>query len=307
MTAIETFLAAEDEVLAAYSVRVRKSYADLPRSGRRVRVLEAGDGPPALLLPGLGGVAAAWAPLLPHLNGFRLIAPDRPGCGLSDPFDLADHDLRSWMVALIDELLEALELRQVALIGNSIGGTSSLWYALARPEQVTHIVLIGAAPFVLDKQAPLPMRILSVPAIGRRAVASTEEAAVDMVFRRMGHRSSVLSPEMMRLMRVARSLPTYADGYTGVLHAATGLFGRRVSVPASELRTIRQPVLMVWGNNDTHGPLSTARQLAEVMPDARLVVCGQGHLPWLDEPRRSGELISGFLAGSALQAGRLAL
>lgn len=295
MTVTDHFLRAENAVLAAYSVRANESYVELARSGRRVRVLITGEGPAVLLLPGLGAVAGFWAPLLGNLAGQRLITIERPGCGLSDPFDLRGDDLRTWMVGLVDELLDALELPKVSLIGNSIGGTSSLWYALAHRDRVARIVLIGAPPFVLDAQAPLPMRILSIPAIGRKAVASTDEARIDAVFQRMGHRAGSLSPEMMELVKAARMLPTYGGGYVGVLHAATGLLGRRVSAPAAELSTIEQPTLMIWGRNDSHGPVSNGRRMAEVMPDARLEVCGEGHLPWIDEPQRCGELIGEFL------------
>jgi len=290
----ERFGAAESEVLAAFGVAATSRFIDLPRSGRRVRILESGKGQTVLVLPGLGAVASFWAPLMAELPDLRLVALDRPGCGLSDPFDLRGDDVRTWLVKLIEELREALGGGRISLIGNSIGGTAALWYAMAHPEGVDRVVLIGAPPYVLDHQAPLPMRILSIPAIARRALKASSEKDVDVLFQRMGHRSGALSPELVRLVLAARTLPGYADGYIGVLHGTTTLFGRRVSAPAAELARLKTPTLLIWGDGDTHGSVETGRRMVATMPNASLEVRGQGHLPWIDEPVACGKLIAGF-------------
>src|SRR5437016_11470706 len=83
----DRFRAAEQALLARYRLVARSRYVALSDPDLRVRVLEAGDGPPTLLVHGLGAVAAAWVPLMAELTGLRLVAVDRPGCGLSDDFD----------------------------------------------------------------------------------------------------------------------------------------------------------------------------------------------------------------------------
>ncbi len=64
-----------------------------------VRVLEAGDGPPLLLVHGSGMSASSWAPLMPYLGTHRLITFDLPGFGLSDAFDYVGPSLREHAVA----------------------------------------------------------------------------------------------------------------------------------------------------------------------------------------------------------------
>ena len=59
-----------------------------------MRVLEAGDGPPVVLVHGSGMSGSTWAPLMPYLPANRLIAVDLPGFGLSDPFDYSGRSLR---------------------------------------------------------------------------------------------------------------------------------------------------------------------------------------------------------------------
>ena len=264
-------------------------------SGPRVRVLEIGSGPPLLLLPGLGMVAAGWNSLLARLTGHRLLAVERPGCGLGDALDLGGLDLRTWAIRFVDSLLRALDLQRPALVGNSIGGTSALWYAGAFPDRVESVVTIGAPPFVLDAQAPLALRLLTLGPIGKRALSRASAADVDRLFTDMGHPQGAVRAEMRELALASRELPDYQGGFLALLRAATGLTGRKVALPEAELRRIATPTLMIWGRNDTHGPVETGRRMARVMPNAKLEVRGIGHLPWLDDPDGCAELINEFL------------
>jgi pimeloyl-ACP methyl ester carboxylesterase len=204
-------------------------------------------------------------------------------------------NLRTWCLRLVSSIVDSLGLERVSFIGNSIGGTMSLWYALAHPERVERLVLIGAPPFVLDAQAPFAMRVLSIPFVARRALARSGAADIDNVFVQMGHPSGVLGAELAELAVSARGLPGYVDGFVGVLHNATGIMGRRVAAPAVELAKLQTATLMIWGSGDTHGPVETGRRMVATMPNASLEVCGCGHLPWLDEPERCAALARDFL------------
>src|SRR5947209_3689211 len=75
--ASDRFRAAEQALLARYGLSASARYVALSDPDLRVRVLEAGDGPPTLLVHGLGAVAATWVPLMAELTGLRLIAVDR--------------------------------------------------------------------------------------------------------------------------------------------------------------------------------------------------------------------------------------
>lgn len=296
--AVDRFLNAERELFEKHDLVVRDRYVDLAPSRLRVRILESGEGTPVILLPGLGSVAAMWAPLLAGLQGVHGIAVDRPGCGLSDPIDLDGMSLRSWAVQLVSSLVDALGFERVSLVGNSIGGTMALWYALDRPERVGRMVLIGAPPFVLDEQAPFSMRLLSIPFIGRKALSRSTAADTDTAFVRMGHPSGVLGRELLQLAVTSRGLPGWVDGFVGPLHSATGVMARHVAAPAAELVKLNTPTLLVWGSADAHGSVDTGRRMIATIPNARLEVCGTGHLPWLDEPARCGALAREFLLAS---------
>ena len=112
-----------------------------------------------------GNPAGFLLPLLHQLHGVHAIAPDRPGVGLSDPVDLPVDRYREAAVAWLDRLLDTLELDTTALVGHSGGGVLALWYALAHPDRVQRLVLLGV-PTLPGTGCPLPIRLVVTPALG---------------------------------------------------------------------------------------------------------------------------------------------
>lgn len=107
--------------------------------------------------------------LLNRLQGVRAIAVDRPGFGLSEPAHVPRERLRDAAIEFLDEVVDELGLETYPLAGNSMGGTWAIWYALARPERVSGIVLLGSAP--------LPRVPTCVPcATGGTAAADSPDA-----------------------------------------------------------------------------------------------------------------------------------
>ena len=119
---------------------------------RRVRwsqgetqVLELGTGAPLLLVHGGLSGASGWVPILPKLaRNRRVFAVDLPGHGLSDPFDYTGVDLLELATTFLRDILDALELRTVDLVANSMGGLFSVVFSLESPERASRLVLVGA-------------------------------------------------------------------------------------------------------------------------------------------------------------------
>src|SRR2546423_5885330 len=112
--------------------------------GCRMRYLVGGEGDPLVLIHGLGGAAANWVALAPLLlRGRRVIVPELPGHGVSSPLPAAPN-----LNAYADRvgLLAAREsLDPAPVVGHSLGGAVALRLAIRRPEQVSALVLAGAA------------------------------------------------------------------------------------------------------------------------------------------------------------------
>src|SRR5690606_22468463 len=94
-SAAERYARLQRALLAGSGLQCSERDVLLPSSSLRAHVVEAGSGPPLLLVHGGNGVGAQWLPLMTRLAGRRLIVPDRPGCGLTDPFLYDGVDLRA--------------------------------------------------------------------------------------------------------------------------------------------------------------------------------------------------------------------
>jgi pimeloyl-ACP methyl ester carboxylesterase len=81
------------------------------------------------------------------------------------------------------------------------------------------------------------------------------------------------------------------------LRAAISPFGfrRALRVQPDELRNVATPTLVVWGDHDPVGSVDVAEAIQDLIPDARLEVLPAGHGPWLGDPARAAELVSGFV------------
>jgi pimeloyl-ACP methyl ester carboxylesterase len=143
---------------------VRSRYVEVG-TGRRVHLLEMGAGPPVVLLHAPGTSAGLFLPLLNELKVVRALAPDRPGQGPSDPIGLPRDRYRETAVAWLDGLVDALKLDAAALLGNSGGAVWALWYALAHPDRVKQLVLLGP-PAMPMTRLPLPVRLIATPGVG---------------------------------------------------------------------------------------------------------------------------------------------
>ena len=165
--------------IAAHSDDVMRTYDQMlgPFPGRhrhvkirgeqRAHVVEAGEGPPALFLHGTNTSSLSFLTLLEDLEGVRAIAVDRPGRGLSDPAPpVARSRFRDAAVEFIDDVLTALTLDAVPLVGQSGGGACALWYAMAHPERVRSLVLLGSVPLLPGTRCPAPLRLMATPGLG---------------------------------------------------------------------------------------------------------------------------------------------
>src|SRR5437868_4913089 len=113
---VARFVEAERSLFAREGIAPDERYLELNRPRLRVRVLELGAGEPVLLVHGGGGSAAQWAPLLARIHGRRLLAVDRPGCGLTSGFDNRGVNLRAHAVDFLTGVLDGLGIGAVDIV-----------------------------------------------------------------------------------------------------------------------------------------------------------------------------------------------
>ena len=142
----------QQRMLDHYGIRASDRYLDLAKPQMRVHLLEAGTGEPALIFHGGDGEAVDWAPLIGRIQDrVHMFAVDRPGFGLSDPFDYRRVDLRKHAAEFVSSVLDALGLKSATLIGGSMGGLFALSTALAHPDRVRNLILVGTPVGILKR------------------------------------------------------------------------------------------------------------------------------------------------------------
>jgi 2-hydroxy-6-oxonona-2,4-dienedioate hydrolase len=291
-----------ERLLAGSSVRGRPIEVG---AGGRAHLLEKGDGPPVVLLHGTGNSAGFLLPLLHELHGVRAIAPDLPGVGLSDPIDLPQDRYRETAVAWLDRLLDSVELDATTLVGHSGGGVWALWYALAHPDRVRRLVLIGP-PALPRTSCPLPMRLVATPGVGAllpRLDPPTPKSVLRLA-RVMGEQATLARrPDLIDLLVALGRDPVTdraARAEIRLLVSPFALLSRsgfrgRSRVRPDELRQVAVPTLIVWGERDPLGGVPVAQAITDLIPHARLEVLPTGHGPWLGEPARTAATIVDFV------------
>ena len=281
-------------------------------TGEQVHVLDAGDGPPLVLLHGSGVSAWFFLPLLRELKGFRVIAPDRPTQGLSDPIDLPRASYHETLIGWLDRLLDALELDSVALLGHSAGGVLALRYALAHPARVERLVLIGP-PGLPKTSCPLPYRLMATPGVGElmSRLAPPRPKSMLRFAKFMGEEETLAKhPQLVDLFVAAAKDELAASGTTAEVRALVSPFAllsphgfrRQSRVRPDELRRLTVPTLLAWGEHEPLGDVTVAHAATSLIPRGHLEMLPGGHAPWLGHPTETATAIAEFVSQERTQA-----
>lgn len=307
MSAVEAFKSAQARLLQRYGVDAESRYIKVPAVTGHAHVLRAGAGPPVVMVPGFGDPAAMWAPLMAGLDGFSLYAVDRPCFGLTGSAEHRAVTFRKLAVDFLEQVLDALKLDRPLFVASSIGSLWALSLALERPDRVTAMVHVGCPAFIMGTSAPMPLRVVSLPLVGRvlMALSAPSSRQVEAFARQVAREDLSELPELVDLLVAAQRMPGAQASVWRLLRAVLRLRGARpeVALPAGQLARIRQPVLLLWGSEDRFGGPGVAEEAARIIPRAELrVLDGAGHVPWLGQPAEVAAAARDFLHDHAVTA-----
>jgi poly(3-hydroxyoctanoate) depolymerase len=255
--------------------------------GVRLRTSASGTGRPLLLITGIGASLDLAAPFERSLNrlGVPTISYDAPGVGESTPYPWPRR--MPGVARTAERLLDVLGHDVVDVFGVSLGGVVAQQLAHQAPSRVRRLVLAATAPGLGG--VPGSPRVLWELATPRRYYQPDyyRRIAADVYGGGARRDPDGLLHGSLARFRHRPTLP----GYAAQLYSIAGW----TSVPW--LRRLRQPTLVLAGDDDPIVPLINARILARLIPDARLhVVHGGGHLFVLEEPADVAQMVSDFLS-----------
>ncbi len=301
---------AEKALAAHYGRTLVEHSIEIPGGspgGSTVRVLEfpASGGsaqPPILLLNDMASATALAMPLLGELRDRRVLAVDWPGQGLSgfaaQPSGAA---LPGHVVAVLESVIAGFQLPQVDIIGHGLGGQFGLYLALAHPELVRRLVLLGAPGFALHAATPTSrMRARATPTLGVALLSlSTSEPAHTRGLEHLLGRGALthLPPEVPEIAYLISQRPDYAPGLARLSRALMTPSSVRpgIAIDATELARLTVPLLVIWGDKDAQLTPEAGRADLDAIPGSELLVISGGHAPWLNDLGRVGAAVSTFL------------
>lgn len=269
------------------------------------RYLEAGNGPPLLLLHGMGVASSANSHdlLIPHLAArFRVLAPDLLGFGLGTrqveagpTFELILDQLR--------EFMDRLGLAQVHVVGHSLGGWLGGLLAYQSPQRVQRLVLLSSAG--LNRE----------PAAGVGAKLQASRDQLRELVRGWLHDPARLSgaelEQVVDGLYAAAAAPGAASSLDPLLAQMQSPAVRERYMLHRRLPYISVPTLMLWGEHDALDPYPTWSAQFDALagdmhrcgkpwapPGAHFAKLPCGHYPQWELPQQTAELIGDFLLAS---------
>jgi poly(3-hydroxyoctanoate) depolymerase len=258
--------------------------------GVRLRTSVRGSGSPLLLITGLGASLDLARPFERELTarGIQAISFDAPGVGRSTAYRWPRR--MGGVARTVERMLDALGYDQVDALGVSLGGVIAQQLAHQAPRRVRRLVLAATGPGLGG--VPGSPRVLLALATPRRYYQPDYYRRIaGLIYGGEARRD----PDALLHGSVARFIERPSvRGYLGQLYAISGWS----SLPW--LRTLRQPTLVLAGDDDPIVPLVNGRVLARCIPHARLqVVRGGGHLFLLERPAPIAAVVAGFLQAEA--------
>jgi pimeloyl-ACP methyl ester carboxylesterase len=241
---------------------------------------ERGEGQPFLVLHGGAGPLsmARFSELLAERDNNRVLTPTHPGFGgTTRPDGLSSV---GGLAELYRELLDSLDLADVTVIGNSIGGWIAAELALLNSPRVSRLVLLDAVGIELDDHRVADVSSLSPPEIMALSFHDPVPFLVD----------PATLPDAQRAIMAANGAALAVYAGTPAMADPT-LHGR--------LSGMTVPTLVVWGESDRIVDPDYGRAYATAIPGAHFqLLTSTGHVPQLESPQQVLEALSDFLAGA---------
>jgi pimeloyl-ACP methyl ester carboxylesterase len=274
-------------------------------SAGRIRYRDTGTGTPIVFLHGLLVDGQLWRKVTPALErDFRCIVPDLPLGSHTIPMQPGADVTPTGVAALVAEFLEALDLRDVTLVGNDTGGAISQLVVTRHPERVGRLVLTPCDAF--DNFLPPMFRGLQILARFQPALTAFVQPLRLRPLRRLPIAFGWLtkrpvpaevSDAWVRPFFQRREIRRDVARFLRAIDS-------KLTVEAAErLRSFERPALIAWAPEDRFFPLEHATRLAELLPDARVETIEDSYsfVPE-DQPERTAELIRGFAGAGASAA-----
>ncbi len=262
----------------------------LNANGIKTRVLEAGSGQPLVLLHGTGGHIEAYARNMRGLSEhFRVIVIDMVGHGYTEKPD-RPYGIDYYSDHLLG-VIQALNLSQVYLSGESLGGWVAAWFAAYHPEYVKAMVL--NTPGNVNNKAEVMAKLKE------STVKAVIEASYENVKTRLEwlmYDKSQVTDELIKARYKIYTQSEYQKAVYNIVALQDLEFRQKFSWDVSWCGNIKAPTLLAWTDHDPTSTVEEAKPIQNMIPGSELIVInGAGHWPQWEKPEQFNRVMADFL------------
>jgi len=249
-----------------------------------------------VLLHGSGPGASGWANFSSNIDalagaGFRVLLVDMPGWGKSDSVVVSSGTRSDFNARILRAVLDALGISKVHLLGNSMGGHSAVAFALAHPQRVGKLILMGGGtggPGVLTPMPAEGIKLLNL--LYREPTLENLKRMMNVFVYDPGTLTEALIQARLANMLARRD---HLENFVKSQQANP----KQYSDYRARLSEIAAPTLVVWGREDRFVPFDIALHLLAGIPDAQLHVFNRcGHWVQWEHAQTFNRLVADFLA-----------
>ncbi|HEX4735529.1 MAG TPA: alpha/beta hydrolase [Thermoleophilaceae bacterium] len=271
--------------------RLRFETIDTKRGA--ISTLQAGVGPPVLMLHGLGGTKASFLPTVGALapEGRRVIAADLPGFGDSDKPIGARYDPKFFAQATL-ALMDELGIERTDIIGHSLGGRVTLEVLMYAPERFNRAVLMTPSLAWLRERRWASFLKLVRPELG--LLQPAPRPVVERIVKEVipGGDSRYAAAGIDEFLRAY----TTPRGRAAFYAAARQIYLEDPQRFWDRLKNLEPPALFIWGGRDPLVPTGFERHVRDAVPQAKHVTLNTGHVPQVERPADLHREIGRFFA-----------
>ena len=239
----------------------------------KFRFIEEGQGEPLVLLHGLFGALSNFKDLIEYFRQhYKVIVPMLP------LFDLDIlHTSVGGLAKYVHKFLEAKDYKNIHLLGNSLGGHVALVYLLKHPERTKSLILTGSS------------------GLFENGMGDTYPKRGDYEYIRKKTEFTFYDPKMAtkELVDEVFSITNNRIRVIKIIALAKSAIRNNLG---DELNNIKQPTLLIWGNNDNVTPPFVAREFQKLIPNSELQFIDKcGHAPMMEVPEEFNAILHKFL------------
>ena len=262
--------------------------------GINISYLDKGEGMVLVLVHGIPTSSFLWREMVGELTAHgRVIAPDLPGFGFSDPPTGGDYSISNY-ARLLGSFLEALSIEKGVLVCHDFGGPVTVMYALQHPERYQRLIILDTFLHTDLPDWGLFYKIAKIWPVGEVLMGLAGESIV-----RSGLEAGVVNKSRITKEVVRRyympdgSADKLNKTYLSTLRADHIKDLRFIE---ENLTTIDKPTLIVWGENDVYLPLPLAHRIHQDIIGSKIeIIPNCGHFLQEDKPKKVTEIIVRFL------------